>query len=75
MKDVNRNVQVEPFYLNDDFNKKKLNPNEVDPEENSLFEFDWNNNSYNHFVFGMVIEAKTYVEKKECSTANIQVAP
>ena len=64
MKDVNRNIQVEPFYLNDDFTRKQLNPNEVDIEENSIFEFDWNNNSYNHFVFGMVIEAKTYVEKK-----------
>lgn len=64
MKNANRTVQIQPFFLNDDFSKSKFNPNDISLEENSIFEFGWNNNSYNHFEFNIGINVKGYKHKK-----------
>lgn len=64
MKSANRSTQIEVYYLNEDFSKTPLNPDSINSEENSTFEFGWSPNSFNHFEFHIVIEAKSYIKKE-----------
>lgn len=56
-KEAERSTIIEPFFINDNLNTSFEEPTS---EDHLIFDLNWNENSFLHFPFKMIIERDTY---------------
>lgn len=56
-KEAERTTIIEPFFINDNFNISDITPS---PEEHLIFDLSWDEDSFNHFPFKVIINKDTY---------------